>query len=264
MAASPEHVARERPRRKPRRAPKRIGAIERLVFPQRSLITNRELPGPGALEADLWKELVFLRDPRCEACGVSFDLEVIEGQLCGACIASRPVYARARAALEYGDISRQLVLALKRAGRRDGLDLFAGWMEQAAPDLIRDADLIVPVPLHYIRHLMRGFNQSVWLAAALSRRTGVPMSVDALRRRKPTPSQAGLSPAARRNNVEHAFRARASRKALLRGRRILLIDDVFTTGATSEACARALLRAGAGCVDVLTLARVAGPRRVPI
>src|SRR5262249_15197684 len=148
--------------------------------PQRSLITNRELPGPGALEADLWKQLVFLRDPRCEACGFPFDLEVVQGQLCGTCTASRPVYARARAALEYGDISRQLVLALKRGGRRAGLTLSAGWMEQAAPLLVAEADLIVPVPLHYIRHLLRGFNQSVWLAAALSRRTGVPMSVDAL------------------------------------------------------------------------------------
>lgn len=247
-----------------RRRPGPVGGLARLVFPDRSLITGRELPGPGAIEPQLWSQLVFLADPLCQRCGVPFEVEVGAGQMCAACIAHPPPYERARAALEYGDISRDLVLALKRSGRRDGLALFAGWMAAAAPDLVADADFIAPAPLHYLRQLTRGFNQSVWLAAALSRRTGVPLSVDALVRRRATPSQAGLTPAGRRRNVEGAFRARPSGRKRLKGARVLLVDDVFTTGATAEACARALLHGGARCVDVVTLARVAGPRNAPI
>jgi ComF family protein len=138
----------------------------------------------------------------------------------------------------------------------------AGWMAAAGAGLIAEADLLVPVPLHYRRHVQRGFNQSVWLCAALRRRTGVRVGVDVLKRVKPTPSQGGLTAEGRRRNVQGAFRVR--RKGQVKGLRLVLVDDVFTTGATAEACARELKRAGAGCVDVLTLARVAGPRRLPI
>ena len=121
-------------------------------------------------------------------------------------------------------------------------------------------DLIVPVPLHYFRLVRRGFNQSVWLAAALARLTGARLAVDVLKRMRATPIQGGLSAEGRRRNVQGAFRVRKSREALVKDQKILLVDDVLTTGATAEACSRALKRAGAGCVDVLTLARVAGPR----
>jgi ComF family protein len=265
--SSPEHVAVRGAPDKPRRKPRRSGIggqIARLVCPDRSLVTSREVPGPGAIEPQLWSQLVFLSEPQCQCCATAFEFEVDPGQLCGACIALPRAHARARAALEYGDISREMVLALKRAGRRDGLPLFAGWMPDAAPDLVSEADLIGPVPLHYRRHLVRGFNQSMWLAAAVSRRTNTRLSVDALVRRRPTPSQAGLTPAGRRRNMEGAFAARKSRLRRLKDARVLLVDDVFTSGATAEACARALIRGGARCVDVLTLARVAGPRSVPI
>jgi ComF family protein len=266
--SSPDHVASRAALRKAARKPKRIaGPAQRLaslIFPQRSLVTNRELPGPGAIEPEHWSQLVFLGPPQCQRCGLAFGFEAEPRQLCAACLAHPPAYERARAALQYGDVSRGFVLALKRAGRRDGLALFAGWMHAAALDLAAEADLIVPVPLHYFRHVRRGFNQSVWLAAALSRRTNIRLCVDALVRRRATPSQAGLDPGARRRNVEGAFRARKSRKGRLKGARVLLVDDVFTTGATAEACAKALLRGGARCVDVVTLARVAGPRSVPI
>jgi ComF family protein len=137
-------------------------------------------------------------------------------------------------------------------------------MANAGSDVLADAELIVPVPLHYFRLVRRGFNQSAWLTAALSRSSGVPMSVDALKRVRATPIQGGLSAEGRRRNVQGAFRVRASRTKLVRERRILLVDDVLTTGATAEACSRVLKRAGARCVDVLTLARVAAPRAVPI
>jgi ComF family protein len=242
----------------------RLEGLAKVIWPQRSLITGREVAGPGALEPEHWAKLHFLSDPLCARCGVPLDLAVEEGQLCGACLVRPPAYDRARAALAYGDVSRDLVLALKYQGRRDSLDLLARWMASAGGDLLEDADLIVPVPLHYFRLVRRGFNQSVWLAAALARRSRGDLVVDALKRVRATPIQGGLSAEGRRRNVQGAFRVRKSREALLNGKRILLVDDVLTTGATAEACSRVMKRAGANCVDVLTLARVAGPRTVPI
>lgn len=235
-----------------------------MIWPQRSLLTNREVPGPGALEPNLWAKLQFLSDPLCARCGTPFEIAVDPEQVCAACLAQPPLYDRARAALIYGDISRDLVLSLKYQGRRDGLSVLGGWMANAGRDLVSDADLIVPVPLHYFRLVRRGFNQSAWLAAALSRASGVKLSVDALKRTRATPIQGGLSAEGRRRNVQGAFTVRPSRVTQVKGRRVVLVDDVLTTGATAEACTRALRRAGATCVDVVTLARVAGPRSVPI
>jgi ComF family protein len=261
---SSDYVASRARRDKPRRKKARGASIASLIWPQRSLITGREVPGPGALEPDLWAKLRFLSDPLCARCGTPFEIAVDEGQVCGACLARPPAYDRARAALEYGDVSRDLVLALKYQGRRDGLGLLAGWMAGAGIYLLKDADLIVPVPLHYFRLVRRGFNQSVWLAAALSRSCGTRLAADVLKRTRSTPIQGGLSADGRRRNVQGAFRVRRSREGLVKGQKILLVDDVLTTGATAEACSRALKQAGAGCVDVLTLARVASPRSVPI
>jgi len=255
-----QHKARRHKRR--RRSP--IAGLANLVWPQRSLITGKEVAGPGALEPPLWAKLQFISPPVCGCCGAPFEIVVDDGQLCGACIAHPPAYRRARAALVYGDVSRDLVLALKYQGRRDSLALLASWMANAAPELLQDADLIVPVPLHYLRLVRRGFNQSVWLAAALSRASGVRLSVDALKRVRSTPIQGGLSAEGRRRNVQGAFRIRSGKERLVKDQKILLVDDVLTTGATAEACSRALTRAGASCVDVLTLARVAAPRGVPI
>lgn len=261
---SADYVAARKPADKARRPRRRSGGLASLIWPQRSLITNREVAGPGALEPDLWAKLQFLSDPVCARCGTPFEIAVDPGQVCGACLAHPPAYDRARAALIYGDVSRDLVLGLKYQGRRDGLAVLAGWMAGAGGDLVKDASLIVPVPLHYIRLVRRGFNQSAWLAAALSRSSGVRLSVDALKRVKRTPIQGGLSAEGRRRNVQGAFRVRKSRMALVKDQKILLVDDVLTTGATAEACARTLRRAGAACVDVVTLARVAAPRSAPI
>jgi ComF family protein len=249
------------------RSSKRVRAgrsLAGLIWPQRSLITHRELPGPGALEPELWSKLVFISGHQCLRCGLPFEIEVEPDQVCAACIARPPAYDRARAALIYGDVSRELVLGLKYQGRRDGLLTLSGWMAGAGVDLLAEADLITPVPLHYFRLIRRGFNQSGWLAAALSRSSGVRLSVDALKRIRATPMQGNLSADARRRNVQGAFRVRRGRVNLVKGKRVLLVDDVLTTGATAEACARALKRAGAACVDVITLARVAGPRTAPI
>lgn len=235
-----------------------------MIWPQRSLITHRELTGPGALEPDLWAKLQFLSEPLCAKCGMAFEIAVQPGQVCAACIAKPPAYQRARAALVYGDVPRELVLGLKYQGRRDGLAALSGWMGRAGRELLAEADLIVSVPLHYFRLVRRGFNQSGWLAAALSKSSGVRLSVDALKRARATPIQGGLLADGWRRNVQGAFRVRNGRKKLVAGKRILPVDDVMTIGATAEACALTLKRAGATCVDVFTLARVAGHRSVPI
>jgi len=181
----------------------------------------------------------------------------MKGATCAACIARPPRWDRTRAAFVYEPASLRLVLDLKRSGRRDGLGTFSSWMMRAGRGaLLDEADVIVPVLLHYARLASRGFNQSAWLAEALSQRTGVPVSVDALKRTRRTPTQGGLSAKARRRNVAGAFELRPSRAGHVEGKRVLLIDDVLTTGATLRACTRALKRAGARHVDVLVLARV--------
>jgi ComF family protein len=262
---SPDYVATKAARDKRRRGShSHLAGIAGLIWPQRSLITGREVAGPGSLEPELWAKLRFISDPVCARCGTPFEIAVEEAQICGACLAGPPAYDRARAALEYGEVSRDLVLALKYQGRRDALDLLAGWMALAGADLLQDADVIAPVPLHYLRLVRRGFNQSAWLAAALARRGAARLAVDVLKRTRSTPIQGGLSAEGRRRNVQGAFRVRRSREKLVKDQKILLVDDVLTTGATAEACSRALKRAGASCVDVLTLARVAAPRALSI
>ena len=222
------------------------------------------MAGPGVLEPHYWSQLKFLSGAMCARCGTPFEIAVDPDQWCGSCMASPPVYHRARAALEYGDVSRQIVLALKHSGRRDGLPTVAAWMTTAAQELVQDADMVVPVPLHYLRLVRRGFNQSVWLAAALGRRIDMPVYVDILHRRRHTPIQGGLSADGRRRNVAGAFRVPRRYRRRIEGKTILLVDDVLTTGATAQACARALKSGGAASIDVVTLARVAGPRSVPI
>jgi ComF family protein len=228
------------------------------------LITGREVAGPGAIEPDLWRGLGFLSPPVCARCGLPFEFPVDLDQTCGACLADPPAFDRARAALAYNDVSRDLVLAFKHQGRRDGLKTFAGWMVAAGGALLEEADLIVPVPLHYFRLVRRGFNQSVWLAQALGELADRRVGVDLLKRTRPTPSQGGLSAEGRRRNVQGAFRVKRRAETRLKDQRVLLVDDVFTTGATLESCSRVLKRAGARSVDALTLARVARPRSVPI
>lgn len=197
-----------------KRTSHRVGrGIAGLIWPQRSLITHRELAGPGALEPQLWAKLQFLSEPLCTCCGMQFEIAVEPRQVCGACIARPPAYDRARAALIYGDVSRELVLGLKYQGRRDGLAVLSGWMGRAGKELLAEADLIVPVPLHYFRLVRRGFNQSGWLASALAKSSGVRVSVDALKRTRATPIQGGMSADGRRRNV------RGGRKALVKGKR---------------------------------------------
>ena len=164
--------------------------------------------------------------------------------------------ARARAAFVYNDASRPMILAFKHADRVDLAPLLVGWMARPARELLAEADIVAPVPLHWTRMLRRRYNQSALLANRLARVGDVKAVPDLLVRIKRTGTQGGKSRAGRRRNVQGAFRVRARYRAGLRDKRVLLVDDVMATGATLEASARALLRAGAGAVDVITIARV--------
>lgn len=226
------------------------------LWPPRSLVSGNRGAGAGPVGATEFGQLGFITGALCNHCGAPMDFDLGEEAVCAACIARPPAWSRARGALVYDDGSRRMVLDLKRSGRRDGLRTLAGWMLQVGRPLVDEADVIVPVPLHYRRLVKRGYNQAGWLAQAIGKRAETTVCVDALKRHKATPSQGGLSARARRRNVAGAFKVRPQRKHLLDGRRVLLIDDVLTTGATLGACTRALKASGVVNVDVLVLARV--------
>lgn len=237
------------------------GALDALL-PPRCLACGAPVGDMGALCGPCWQGLHFLVPPFCARCGLPLD-GVGEGDmLCGACLAAPPAYARARAALGYDEQSRRLVSRFKYHDRTELAPSFATWMGRAGAPLLAECDLIAPVPLHPLRLLMRRFNQAALLALRLGRACGKQAIPDLLRRVRYTRPQVGLSPEGRRRNVAHVFRVRPRYAPRVKGARIVLVDDVLTTGATAEACARVLLRAGASAVDVLTLARVLSPRPV--
>jgi ComF family protein len=179
-------------------------------------------------------------------------------------IAAPPAYDRARAAVRYHDIAWALVTRFKYGDRLDLAPMMGRWMARAGRDLTADADALVPVPLHWRRLWARRFNQSAALAKTIGDIAGVPVLAAALKRVRATPQQVGLSKTERADNVQGAFRVPPERKAEIAGRRLVLVDDVLTSGATVDTCARALLRAGAAHVDVLVFARVVARLRTTI
>ena len=174
--------------------------------------------------------------------------------LCAACLESPPLFRQARAALIYDDASKALILRFKHGDQLQAVRVLTPWLAEAGAELIAQADVFVPVPLHRWRLLKRRYNQSALLAARLARQSGKAAAVDALVRVRATPPQGHLKRAERAANVRGAFRVRDARA--IAGKRVLLVDDVMTTGATLNACAGALLDAGALSVDVLCVARV--------
>ena len=233
-----------------------LRTIADVLWPPRSLVSGQRGAGKGPLSPSEFAAIHFIAGAVCETCGSPMEVDLGPGAVCAPCIARPPGWSRARAALVYDAASRRIVLDLKRSGRRDGLQVMAGWMAQAGRQLLDEADLIIPVPLHYTRLASRGFNQSAWLATTLARLTGTPCRVAALKRQRRTPTQGGLSARARRRNVAGAFTVPPRSAGLVEGKRVLLVDDVLTTGATLAACTRALKQAGARNIDVLVLARV--------
>jgi ComF family protein len=203
--------------------------------------------------AACWQRIDFLTGG-CSTCGIP--LEATDADICGACLARPPRLQRMRAAVAYGDISRSIALRLKY-GRKVALGrTMARYMAPLLPDLPANS-LLIPVPLHRRRLWQRGFNQSAIVARELSRRLGVRTNPDVLRRTRSTPPLKGMSVSQRRRTVAGAFKVSAAEE--VRGRTVVLVDDVLTTGSTAEACARALKRAGAERVELVSWARVVRP-----
>ncbi|WP_341364611.1 ComF family protein [Thalassospira sp. SN3W] len=215
-----------------------------------------------AVCADCWIGLRFISEPLCACCGYPFELAADDnagdGILCGECLRKKPAFDRARAALVYDDASRDYLLRFKHGDRTDLTPLLSRWLVQAGRDFWADADIILPVPLHRTRLLMRRYNQSGLLAASLSRQIGIGWHGTVLRRLRKTRSLGGLGPSSRKREVGGVFGVDdgIAKRIGLSGARVVLIDDVLTTGATANACARILKRAGAMHVDVITVARV--------
>jgi ComF family protein len=216
----------------------------------------------GQLCVDCFRLTGFITEPCCARCGVPFASAAQGGpdRLCAACREAPPVFERARAALRYDTQSRRLLLPFKHADRTEIARTLVPQMARAGAMLLRQADVLVPVPLHRRRLFLRRYNQAAILAQGLARISRKPTLPDALVRRRATASLGAKSAAERATEVADAFAVRGSRVVRLAGRRVLLIDDVMTSGATANACALALLAAGATAVDVLVAARVPDPR----
>lgn len=233
-----------------------LGRLADWILPPTCHSCGELVAEPQTLCADCWSNLTFLGPPCCDACGYPFDYHVADRTLCGACARAHPPFARARAALLYDERSRDLVLGYKHADKVEATVLFAKWMWAAGREMLADADVIVPIPLHWTRLFQRRYNQSALLAHGLERLSGVAVCADALVRKRNTPSQGRFGRLGRARNVKGAFAVRAKRRNALTGMRVVLVDDVYTTGATVRTATEVLKRAGCAEVDVLVLARV--------
>ncbi|UDL88215.1 ComF family protein [Mesorhizobium sp. PAMC28654] len=232
-----------------------LGWPARILFPPVCAGCRRHVSQPGVLCGGCWPKLRLLERPWCPVMGTPFTHHMGEGFLSAEAIADPPPFERARAAVAYSGVARQMVQGLKYQDRTDLAPWMARWMVRAGAELIADADVVVPVPLHW-RRFRRKFNQSAELARAVSQLSGVAFVPSAMRRVKPTRQQVGLERKDREENVRAAFRVPNEAEIEIAGRRVLLIDDVYTTGATLRAATKALKKGGAGAVDVLTFARV--------
>jgi ComF family protein len=237
-----------------------VRAVLEVLFPPLCMSCRVRLSEPHSLCASCWSAISFIDEPLCVRCGIPFDIDPGGETLCGPCNAKPRDFDTARSLLRYDDASKPLLLTFKHGDRLDHAPAFARWLERTGRSLLNENDLVVPVPLHRWRLWRRRYNQAAVVAGRLARLCGRPYDPLALERKRPTPSQGKMASAkARRRNVLGAFRVPPMKVASVKGRAILLVDDVFTTGATLDACARALKRAGAARVDALTLSRVVRP-----
>ena len=233
-----------------------------LLLPPVCITCDAAVERQGQLCAECFRAISFVTPPICARCGVPFHTAASAGAsgVCPACEARSPPYGRARAALRYDARAQRLVLPLKHGDRIELARVLAPMMHRAGTALLREADVLVPVPLHRARLRQRRYNQAALLAAHVARLSGVLAVLDALVRRHDTPSLGRRSAAERAIVVADAFALRPGREMAVRGRRVVLIDDVMTSGATVSACTLALQDAGAKHVDVLVAARVPDPR----
>jgi ComF family protein len=228
-----------------------------IALPPICVSCHVQIEAHGLLCPVCWWKIDFIRPPVCDRLGLPLPYCYEERPVSNVALANPPLFDRARAAAHYDGVLRSLIHGMKFLDRHEVTPLFGRMLAEAARDLAPDADVIVPTPLSRARLASRRFNQAAMLAQALGRETGLPVELMALRRTRSTASQVGLGVAGRQSNVEGAFAVASRRRGRIAGKRVLLVDDVITTGATAGACAVALKQAGATGVDVVALALVA-------
>src|SRR6516165_1461341 len=234
-----------------------------IALPTLCVSCREPVDGEGVC-ADCWARLSFIAPPYCPRLGIPFVYDPGPDMLSMETIADPPAYSRARAAVRYDEVARKLVHSLKYQDRTDLAPIMGRWMARAGRELLDGADMLIPVPLHWRRAWHRRYNQSGALARVIQEHSGVKLRGDLLGRVRATEQQVGLSRAQRASNVQGAFEVSQERRGEVAGRRVVVIDDVPTSGATLDACARTLLRAKAAQVDVLVFARVVDSPKPPI
>lgn len=238
------------------------GRLADIIVPPVCLACQAPLSAHHALCPECWCQIDFIRPPLCDRLGLPLPFDTGGVMISAAANSRAPLYHRARAVASYDGVMRQLIHGFKYHDRHDIRCLFGSWLLQAGHELLETADVIVPVPLNRMRLLKRRFNQAAILGGELGRRAGVKHAPMVLHRVRATRSQVGLTHVQRRQNVRGAFAVAPGGQSIVEGKRVLLLDDVITTGATVEACAKVLLDAGAVAVDVLALALVTDPERM--
>lgn len=237
------------------------------ILPPRCVVTGEMVDKQGMVAPGAWGELDFINDPMCYKCGVPFGfesagmadiagVETDDGVQCLQCMDYPPPYDSARSALKYNDHSRNMILGFKHADQTHAARAFVPWLKMAGAEMLEEADVLIPVPLHRWRLLKRRYNQSAIMAHFLHKETRTPILYEGLLRTRYTATQGHLNFAERRKNVKRAFVVNTKYEDKIKGKTLILLDDVYTTGSTAKECSKALVKAGAKAVHILTLARV--------
>jgi ComF family protein len=235
-----------------------------LLFPAQCPNCQESVDQPGAYCAQCWSQLNFITDPRCVQCGYPFEYETDNDMKCASCLTNPPAFDSGISVMRYDDASKSSILAFKHADRTDLAPAFARWLAAAGSDIIETHSLFCPVPLHLKRIQKRRYNQSALLAKQVAKLSNGRYAADILQRIKNTPSQGSKNAADRIRNVKNAFQLNPNWQSGIIGKHVILIDDVYTTGATLNACAACLKQAGANKVSILTLSRVVRATKIPI
>ncbi len=232
-----------------------ISHVANIIFPPQCMICSAHVSENGSLCFSCWDKVKFIGNPQCKTCGHPFELDISSDFVCGQCVEEVPLYTKARAVFHYDENTSPLITSFKYGDRTHTAKYYANWMVRAGSTVIDECDIITSVPLHSLRLIKRKYNQSALLANIIGKISKKSANNNLIKRVKNTPPQASLTFNQRQENVRGAFSISKKNASLIKGKNILLIDDVMTTGSTIKACTKILLKAGANKVNVLTLAR---------
>lgn len=231
------------------------GGTLHFLFPPTCINCKKPLSTDKSLCSICWKNLSFLSQPNCGTCARPLDISLTPNPICVFCLRDPPLYSKTRSALIYNAHARKMISSFKQGHTNHVVPTFSQWMYHVSKDVLKDADFIIPVPLHWRRLIYRGFNQSALLAQGISKLSHVPYHPLLLQKNKSTLPQASLPEKSRHQNVKKAFSISTKYSNLINNKYIVLVDDVMATGATLSACAEPLLKAGAAKVSIIVLAR---------